>query len=147
MERIDTDTAPVRVEIEGEVFAVAERTVDVTEALLEAKKRCEGRAEYRLWLAEMEILLGKKAVKKLFCRGGRENLDRMQRIHAGVCRAFERCADEIERRRAAEQAEVWSEAASALEPVNELLRQIAKMEGRSIRRDDVRREAEAWQTE
>lgn len=147
MERIETDIAPVTVEIDGAEYAVAERTAAVEEALMEARRKCEGRLEYRLWLAELEILLGRGAVKRLFCSGRKENLDRMQQIHAGVCRAFERRSDEIERQRVAERAEVWSEAAAALEPINELLRQIARAEGQSIYRDDVRREGAAWRTE
>lgn len=145
MEKIVTEIVPAAVEIDGVEYAVAARTVAVTEQLLEARRRCEGRPEYRLWQEELEILLGRSAVKRLFRDGRRENLDRMQRIHAGVCRAFERCADDVERQRAQEQAEIWSEAAAALEPINELLRQMARLEGRTITRADARREDDGWQ--
>lgn len=137
MERIHADVEPVSVEIDGVEYPVAARTVAVTEALMDAQRRCKGCAEFRLWLAELEILLGRAAVRKLFRDGKRENLDRMQQIHAGVCRAFERCGNEVERQRAAERAEVWSEAAAALAPVNELLRQLERAEGGVIRRTDV----------
>ena len=142
MERIESRIPTAAVEIDGVEYPLAERTVAVLEQLAEAQRRNEGRMEYRLWLAELEILLGRSAMKKLFAAGRRENVDRMQMIHAGVCRAFERCGSEIDRQRAAERAEVWSDAAAALQPVTELLRELARLEAPVIRRADVRREDE-----
>ena len=50
-------------------------------------------------MAELRILLGRRAMKKLFTAGEKENLDRMQRIHDGVLRAFEHNAAQIEEER------------------------------------------------
>jgi len=140
LEYIETEVTPVRVEIEGREYAVAAKTIAVTEELLAAQKKAVDKPEYMLWLAELEILLGRSAVKTLFHRGKKENIDRMQQIYEGVCRAFEQNAERIERERAERKAGALEEIAGALEPVNELLRQLAKMEekeSRAIRRGDV----------
>ena len=89
MKRIDTEIDRVRVEIEGRVYALAEKTIAVAEALRTVRRKYRDAPGYRLWKAELKVLLGKRAVKKLFADGDRENLDRMQRIHGGVLRAFE----------------------------------------------------------
>ena len=95
MMRIGTKIDRVRVEIEGRVYALAEKTIAVAGALQHARKKYRSAPGYRLWLSELRILLGKRAVKKLFTDGERENLDRMQRIHDGVLRAFEHNATQI----------------------------------------------------
>ena len=94
--RIETKIDRVRVEIEGRVYALAEKTVEVAEALRRVRRKYRDAPGYRLWLAELRVLLGKRAVKRLFTDGERENLDRMQRIHDGVLRAFEHNAAQIE---------------------------------------------------
>ena len=94
--RIETKIDRVRVEIEGRVYALAEKTVEVAEALCRVRRKYRDAPEYRLWMAELKILLGKRAVKRLFTDGEGENLDRMQRIHDGVLRAFEHNAAQIE---------------------------------------------------
>lgn len=139
MERICTEVMPAMVEIDGREYELAEKTVALAEELLAVQRKAIGKPEYVLWLAELEILLGKGAVKKLFSKGKKENLDRMQQIHAGVCRAFERNASEIERAQAGERAGALCEITEALEPVNELLRQLARWEnadGKVIRRGE-----------
>ena len=139
MEVIQTEVTPVTVEIDGAEYAVAAKTVAVAEELIALPRRMAGKPEYALWLAELEILLGKSAVKKLFHRGKKENIDRLQQIHAGVCSAFERNAERIERERAGEKAGALGEIAGALEPISELLRQLARWEEgnvRAIRRSD-----------
>ena len=115
--RIDTEIDRVRVEIDGEEYAVAEKTIATAEALIDAAQRCEGKPQYRLWLAEIEVLLGTDAVRKLFHDGKRENIDRIQRIHAGVLEAFDHNAQAVLERQAQLQRE-------ALEPVTDFLRQL-----------------------
>lgn len=140
MDYIQTAVEPVTVEIDGAEYAVAEKTIAVAEELLAAQRKAVGRPEYQLWLAELEILLGRAAVKKLFRGGKRENIDRLQQIYAGVCRAFERNADRIEQERAAQKAGALGEIAEVLAPINELLRQLQRMEekeSRTIRRGEV----------
>lgn len=90
MYKIDTtDIAPIIVEIDGMEHPVASKTVETVDKLLAAQRSCEGLPEYQLWLAELRVLLGKKAVETLFCSGEKENIDRIHRIHAGVVNAFE----------------------------------------------------------
>ncbi len=97
MQRIDTHIDRIIVEIEGQEYALAEKTVKVAEALVEARRKLRDAPEYKLWRAELKILIGKCALRRLFRSGEEENLDRMQRIHAGVLRAFEHNAELVER--------------------------------------------------
>ena len=86
--RINTKIERVNVEIDGKTYEVAEKTVGIAEKLRDAAMSCYGMPEYRLWLKEMEILLGADAVETLFPDGKDENIDRMERIHDGVISAF-----------------------------------------------------------
>lgn len=137
MQSIRTEVEKVTVEIDGVEFAVAEKTVAVAEELLSLQRRMKGKPEYALWLEELKILLGKGAVKKLFYRGKKENIDRLQRIHAGVCSAFEKNAERVEQEWDGTMSGALGEVAEAL--IGELLRQMAGAENpavRAIRRND-----------
>ncbi|MDO5323438.1 MAG: hypothetical protein Q4G06_05415 [Clostridia bacterium] len=101
MKRIETKIDRVCVEIEGRVYVLAEKTIAVAEALRHVRRKYRDAPGYRLWLAELRILLDKRAMNKLFSYGDRENLDRMQRIHGGVLRAFEYNAAQMEEERLA----------------------------------------------
>lgn len=115
--RIDTDIDQVRVEIDGDEYAVAEKTIATAEALSDAAQRCDGKPQYRLWLAELEVLLGADAVRKLFHDGKRENIDRIQRIHAGVWDAFDKNGRDVLERKAQLQC-------AQLAPMTDYLRQL-----------------------
>lgn len=93
--KIESKIDRVRVEIEGRLYPLAEKTKAVADALIAARKRLRRAPEYRLWQAELRILLGRRAMARLFRSGPRENLDRMQRIHSGVLRAFEHNAEAV----------------------------------------------------
>lgn len=95
MKTIDTYINDMCVEIDEKTYAVAAKTIEVAEKLMEARRKAEGQPEYKLWLAEMEVLLGKPAVKEIFPNGRKENLDRMYRIYCGVYEAFEYNADQV----------------------------------------------------
>ena len=120
MPYINTEIDNVIVEIEDKEYPVTEKTVETADKLAEAAKKCAGQPEYKLWLAELEVLLGKNAVKELFNSGKKENIDRIQRIHAGVLRAFDHNADALQEEETARQQE-------ALAPLTELLRQLANV--------------------
>ena len=123
--RIDTEVPTMTVEIEDKDYEVAPRTVEIAEKLADVEKASQGKPLYRLWLAELEILLGKDACRELFVGGKNENIDRLQRIFAGVSRAFLFTAEELE----AEAGERRLEALSAaLAPVNELLRNVRALD-------------------
>ena len=118
--RIDTDIERVRIEIEGEEYEVAPKTVAVADALIDAAARCDGKPEYKQYLADLEVLLGADAVRRLFPDGKRENIDRMQRIHAGVLEAFDYNSRAVQEQKAQRQRE-------SLEPMSDFLRQLAQV--------------------
>lgn len=120
MNRIDTDISSLPVEIEDREYPVAEKTIAVAEQLLTARKRLDGEPIYKLWLAELDILLGKPATRELFPNGNNENIDRLQRIHAGVLRAFDHNAEELQAQEAERQRE-------KLAYMSDVLRQIATL--------------------
>ena len=117
MKTIDTYVHAVAVEIDGQAYQVAAKTIETAEKLMDAGRRLEGQPEYKLWLAEMEILLGKEAVKTIFPNGKKENLDRMYRICCGVRDAFEYNAEQVR----SEKLEMEQEKISGL---TELIKQI-----------------------
>ena len=117
--RIDTDVDRVLVEIEGAEYEVAPKTVAVADALIDAAARCDGKPEYKQYLADLEVLLGADAVRRLFPDGKRENIDRMQRIHAGVLEAFEYNSRAVQEQKAQRQRE-------SLEPMSDFLRQLSQ---------------------
>ena len=117
--RIDTDIEQIYVEIDGERYEVAEKTVAVVDALREAVEKCEGKPEYKLWLMELEILLGADAVRRLFADGKKENIDRLERIHEGVIQSFDHNAEEVREKRMQRQRDV-------LEPMQDYLRQLER---------------------
>lgn len=90
MFKINTsDISPIIVEIEGNEYPLAAKTVEVLDKLRAAQESCTGMMQHNLWLAELRVLLGSTAIEKLFVNGAKENVDRLQRIHAGVVNAFE----------------------------------------------------------
>lgn len=84
-----TNLKSISVEIDGVVYPLAAKTVAIATELQELYRRNDGQPEYKTWLGEMEILLGKKAAAELFHSGKQENIDRIHRIRSGVMRAFE----------------------------------------------------------
>ncbi len=125
MTRIDTEIPEVIVEIEDKEYTVAPRTVEIMDKLIEVGKDYAGKPNYRLWMAELEVLLGKKACHELFTSGKSENVDRLQMIYSGVARAFQHADEEIS---ASIRERDIQAVATALAPVNELLRNIKAME-------------------
>jgi len=117
---IDTEITPGVVEIEGREYAVAERTVETIEKLMEAVRQNTGKPVYRQWRAELEILLGKEACRELFSAGQKENIDRMQIIYEGVAKEFNRTAD---RMASSDYEEKAQQVTETIAPLNELLRQ------------------------
>lgn len=125
MIRIDTEVPEIIVEIEDKEYVLAPRNVDVMEKLAEAERTNMGKPVYKLWLAELEIILGKEACRELFTAGRLENVDRLQMIYAGVAKAFQHTDDAV----AAASREKDTEAvATALAPLNELLRHLRALE-------------------
>lgn len=128
MERINTEIMEVIVEIDGEEFAVAPKTVAVADQLHDVAKKHLGKPQYRLWMAELEVLLGRDAVKQLFHSGANENIDRLQRIHAGVVAAFDANSNALEAEQAERKADDMAALARNLAPLNELLKHLQRMQ-------------------
>ncbi|MBE5807645.1 MAG: hypothetical protein E7317_04820 [Clostridiales bacterium] len=103
--RIDTEVLQTVVEIDDREYALAEKTVDVCERLRQAELDMVGKPQHRLWLAELEIVLGKAACRELFPNGRSENVDRLQMIYYGVFKAFNRVNDRLEEERLSDRAQ------------------------------------------
>ena len=121
MIRIDTAIEPRAVEIDEREYAVAPRTIEVCEKLLEAGKACVGKPDYRLKLAELRVLLGGEACRELFPDQDRENVDRIDLIYRAVSRAFTQNEEELDAQDTERRAR---QLAGALAPVNELMRNV-----------------------
>lgn len=127
MIRIDTEIPEIIVEIEDREYKLAPRTVEVMDRIDAAEKEHVGKPLYRLWLAELEILLGRDACAELFTGGKGENVDRLQAIYAGVSRAFLRKDEELTDEKREKDAR---DVAAALAPINEMLRGLRAIESR-----------------
>lgn len=123
--RIDTDVPEIIVEIEDKEYPVAVRNVQTMEKLAEVERACVGKPNYKLWLAELEVLLGKPACRELFTSGKLENVDRVQKIYAGVAAAFQNTDDVLAEQKREKAAE---SIATALAPLNELLRHLRALD-------------------
>ena len=134
MNRINTEIDHIVVEINDKEYPVAEKTIEVAEKLIDAAKRMDGQPEYKLWMAELEILLGKPAVRELFPNGKKENIDRLYRIHAGVLEAFEYNSEAVE-------AEKLERQQDKIAGVTDMLKQLlaAAKIGDENRADIIRR--------
>lgn len=134
MNHINTEIDHVVVEIDEKEYPVAEKTIEVAEKLFDVAKRMEGQPVYKLWMAELEVLLGKPAVRELFPNGKKENIDRLLKIHAGVLEAFDYNAEAVE-------AEKLEKQQDKIAGVTDMLKQIiaaAKIDDNS-KQDIIRR--------
>lgn len=122
MIHIDTEVRDVILEIDDGEFELAPRTVETMEKLAEAE-RSNKETPYKMWLAQMEILLGKTAVKKLFPNGKKENLDRMQLIYVQVARAFMHVDEQLA---SSTQDQKLERAVEKLAPITDLLKNYAR---------------------
>jgi len=120
---IDTEVKRIVVEIEGEEYELAPKTIETSDALVALEDKLKGKPIYRLWQEELRILLGEDAVKKLFKDGRKENIDRMKAIYLGVAEAFNMQSDELDK----EYRESKMEAINGrIAPLNEFLRNVKK---------------------
>ena len=119
---IDTRTTPVCVEIEGREYPLAPRTARLMEKLrrAEAAGLREGRPHHRVEMAQLSLLLGRKAVRELFPRGGGEDLDRLDAIYYGALSALEAPARLRRAQHTRSLAEELRELAGAVRPLAEV---------------------------
>ena len=115
--RIDVDIKQITVEIGDKEYPVAEKTVDVAERLRKADESAVGTVkQYESWLTQLEILLGKAAVKELFPDIRITNLDRIEAIYYGVLKAFDYNAEQLREEREADQMRKIKEYSETLAP-------------------------------
>ena len=135
--RIDTNIAPVGVEIEGREYPLAPRTAALAEKLRRAEQRAvrRGRPRHELELEHLELLLGRGAVRELFCQGGRENLDRLEAIYYGVLTALEAPARARREEHTQALAGEMKALAEAVRPLAELAALLRGGTGREAAQD------------
>lgn len=116
---IDTDVKRIVVEIDGEEYELAPKTIEISDELVEIEEKFKGKAEYRMWQAELKLLLGEEAMQKIFKDGKQENLDRMKAIYLGVAGAFNMQGDDMDREYRENQ---FRNINGNIAPLNELLK-------------------------
>lgn len=136
MIHINTEVENMVVEIDDKEYPVAPKTIEIVEKLYEIEAAYQNKPQYKMWLAELAVLLGDNAVNELFHSGKAENIDRIQSIFSGVAQAFHYHANALsdEGRTAQMQA-----VATALAPVNELLRQVRALDKDEKKQNGIHR--------
>ena len=121
--RIDTEVRPVIVEIDGKEYAVAPKTVELLEKLRRADTAAAkaGKMPHENEIDQLELLLGRQAVKELFAAGKKENVDRVDAIYYGVLDAFDASSRERREARTDAMAEELRAIADALKPVTDMM--------------------------
>ena len=120
--RIDTNIAPVGVEIEGREYPLAPRTAALAEKLRRAEEAGlrAGRPHHRVEMEQLSLLLGRQAARELFPKGGGEDLDRLDAIYYGVLSALEAPGRLKRAERTRALAAELQELAGAIRPLMEL---------------------------
>lgn len=120
--QINTEIKDVIVTIDGKDYIVAEKTVDVAERLKKVESAHVGKStQYELWLAQLEIMLGRDSVRELFPKGRGENLDRMENIYYGVLSAFDHNGAELRDERYRETMDTLAQMSDRLKPLTEIM--------------------------
>ena len=130
--RIDTEIRPVIVEIDGKEYDVAPKTVELLEKLRHAEDTAvkAGKMRYEMEIEQLEILLGRQAVRELFSAGKRENVDRVDAIYYGVLDAFDASSRERREARTDAMADEFRAMAEALKPMAEMMALIRNNPGK-----------------
>lgn len=121
--RIDTEIRPVIVEIDGKEYDVAPKTVELLEKLrgVEDAAVKAGKMRHEMEMEQLELLLGRQAVRELFSAGKKENVDRVDAIYYGVLDAFDASSRERREARTDAMADEFSAIAEALKPLAEMM--------------------------
>ena len=131
--KINTLIKKIEVEIDGVLYQVAPKTIEIVDKLKDVDKKSIGiKLEYEQWLDAMKVLLGEPAVSEIFSNGNGENLDRIENIYYGVMYAFEQNADRLKTdREKAEYSQVSNQLQKLnkqLEPINKTLDRVKNLE-------------------
>lgn len=96
---IDAKINDVIVTIDGEDYPCAPATIAVMERIDNIEQQYQQKHEYEKWLAMLEVVLGRDAVRKIFPNGKNENIYRLEMIFNGVMDAFSYDRKQLERER------------------------------------------------
>lgn len=120
---IDTEIRPVVVEIDDQEYSVAAKTVEVLDKLRHAEDASikAGKMPHEMQLAQLEILLGKSAMRQLFASGKQENADRISAIYYGVLEAFDYNSRQTREARSDAVADEFKALADAIQPLAQLM--------------------------
>jgi hypothetical protein len=122
--QINTEIKEIIVTIDGTDYPVAEKTIETAERMKKVEEAHVGKAmQHELWLAELEVMLGKDAVRALFPKGRAENLDRMEAIFCGVMSAFDHNGAELREERYRETLDEVEKMAAKLKPITDVMSQ------------------------
>ena len=121
--RIDTEIRPVIVEIDGKEYDVAPKTVELLEKLrgVEDAAVKAGKMRHEMEMEQLELLLGRQAVRELFRAGKKENVDRVDAIYYGVLEAFDASSRERREARTDAMADEFRAIAETLKPLAEMM--------------------------
>lgn len=121
--RIDTEIRPVIVEIDGKEYDVAPKTVELLEKLrgVEDAAVKAGKMRHEMEIEQLELLLGRQAVRELFSAGKKENVDRVDAIYYGVLDAFDASSRERREARTDAMADEFRAIAETLKPLAEMM--------------------------
>lgn len=121
--RIDTEIRPVIVEIDGKEYNVAPKTVELLEKLRGAEDAAVkvGKMRHEMEMEQLELLLGRQAVRELFKAGKNENVDRVDAIYYGVLEAFDASSRERREARTDAMADEFRAIAETLKPLAEMM--------------------------
>lgn len=122
--RIRTHIEPIVVDIDGEEYPIAAKTVAVAEKIRAASAAAAGQPEYKAWLAILRVLLGSEAMEQLFNSADSENIDRIERIYVGVLHAFNAHHEALEKEMRDASAANMSQITQMAQSVNALLRNV-----------------------
>ena len=118
---IDTQINEQIVTIDGEDYTVAPKTIAVAEKIERIDE--QNTKAYEKWLAVMEVLIGREAVKKIFPNGKNENLDRIEDIYYKIVLAFDSNGSRLRQQRAEsnEELDVVLSQVEKLKPYLEII--------------------------
>lgn len=130
--RIDTSIAKqeISVEIEDKEYPVIEKTVETGEKILKIISKLNKATAIKpilnstVWLEVLEVLLGKDAVKELFPKGDKENMDRMQLIYYGCLGAYNSITEQIQNEQEEEKAKPYKEQ---IKEFSEVMKDVEKL--------------------
>lgn len=120
---INTDVAKIVVEIDDNEYELADRTIELMKKLvkIEEDSVASGRLEPEKQLDQLQLLMGKEAVRKVFPKGQKENADRLNAIYYGVIQAFDTNAARVRAESAQARREELNAVTEPLKPLAEVL--------------------------